>query len=98
MYMSYPSAGIPTHTLVCLGPLLFLERRMWFAEIGDLGLVGIMGVAITSCVSLIGAVLLFRKQKVTRDTNACFGRIEQAGFHRYDAGYDGMMMHDVCHV
>eukprot|EP00752_Nemacystus_decipiens_P003036 g2814.t1 len=39
-----------------------------------------MVVAITSGVSLICTILLWRSQKVARDTAACFDRIEAVGF------------------
>lgn len=41
-----------------------------------------MVVAITSGVSLICTILLWRSQKVARDTAACFDRIEAVGFKR----------------
>ena len=43
-----------------------------------------MGVAVTSAVSVIGALLVLRRQKVGRDQRACFDRLDQAGFQRYD--------------
>lgn len=43
-----------------------------------------MGVAAASCMSIVGAMLLLRRQKVGRDTKACFGRLEKAGFQWYD--------------
>ncbi len=41
-----------------------------------------MVVAITSGVSLITAILLWRTQKVARDTATCFDRIDAVGFQR----------------
>ena len=51
-----------------------------FASSAQLGVV--MVVAITSGVSLICTILLWRSQKVARDTAACFDRIEAVGFKR----------------
>lgn len=42
----------------------------------------LMVVAIASGVSLLCTVLLLRTQKVSRDTAACFDRIERVGFRR----------------
>lgn len=69
------------------GPLLPVasaldRRRMWWTDTGFFDVPGMVGVAAASCVSLIGAMLMFRRQKVVRDQRACFGRIEQAGFQR----------------
>lgn len=42
----------------------------------------VMVVAITSGISLITAILLWRTQKVARDTATCFDRIDAVGFRR----------------
>lgn len=56
---------------------------MCWAELASSAQLGIvMVVAITSGVSLICTILLWRSQKVDRDTAACFDRIEAVGFER----------------
>ena len=56
---------------------------MWWSDTGDFSIAYIMRVAVTSAVSVIGALLMFRRQKVCRDQRACFDRLYEAGFQRY---------------
>lgn len=42
----------------------------------------LMVVAIASGVSVLATILLWRTQKIARDTAACFDRIDAVGFGR----------------
>lgn len=80
-----PNPRVPLSQLLPLPrrpPLRDRESMCWaeFASSAQLGVV--MVVAVTSGVSLICTILLWRSQKVARDTAACFDRIENVGFKR----------------
>lgn len=56
---------------------------MHWAESVSVYLLGtVMVVAITSGVSLLCTILLWRTQKIARDTATCFDRLHSVGFQR----------------